>query len=337
MSQTRPSRAPGSAYYARGLSLVELMVSLVLGLLVTGAALGVFMSNRQTYTATESLGRIQEGARVAFELMARDVREAGANACAKNLPMANVLNNPGSEWWRNWNSGLVGVDGAFAMSEPAGRVAGTDAIEVKSASSGGVTVVKHQSGTSASFQVNSNNHGLNEGDIVMVCDYRQATIMQTTNVNSSNMTVVHNSGTGSPGNCTDRIGVPVPVPCTNSAGIPYVYSPNSVLARLQVSRWYVRINPRNQRSLYRSTLVNTGGVPTVVDNEIIEGVQDMQITYLLPNDTVYRAASAIGTRWDEVLAARIEITLDSEERIGTDGNPIRRQLVHVVTLRNRNA
>lgn len=337
MSQIHSSRVRGRAYYARGLSLVELMISLVLGLLVTGAALGVFMSNRQTYTATESLGRIQESARVAFELMARDVREAGANACGKNLPIANVINSPGSRWWSDWGSGLLGVEAAFAMSEPANRVGGTDAIEVKSASSGGVTVTKHPSGTSASFFVNSNDHGLLDGDIVMVCDYRQATIMQTTNVNLSTQAVVHNSGTGSPGNCTDRIGVPVPVPCTNSTGVPYVYSPNSVLARLHVARWYVGTNPRGGRSLYRDILVNNAGVPTVESSEITEGVRNLQITYLLPSDSVYRPADEIGTRWNEVLAARIEVTFEGEERIGTDGNPIQRQLVHTVTLRNRNA
>lgn len=337
MNRNRSLRGPSGMYRVRGLSLVELMISLVLGLLVTGAAIGVFASNRQTYTATESLGRIQENARVAFELMARDVREAGGNACAKNLPMANVINNSSSAWWSNWNSGLLGVDGAFASGEPSNRVAGTDAIELKSATSGGVTVEKHQSGTSASFKVNSNTHGLQDGDIVMVCDYRQTTIMQTTNVNASNMTVVHNTGTGTPGNCTNRIGVPVPVPCKASMGVPYEYAPNSVLAKLHVSRWYVGTNPRGGRSLYRSILVNTGGVPTVENSEVTEGVQNLQITYLLPGDTTYRPAGGIGTRWNEVLAARIEVTLDGEERIGTDGNPIRRQLVHVATLRNRNA
>ena len=43
-----------SAARQLGLSLVELMVALVLGLLVVGAANGVFLSNRQTNTATES-------------------------------------------------------------------------------------------------------------------------------------------------------------------------------------------------------------------------------------------------------------------------------------------
>ena len=43
-----------------GFSLVELMISLVLGLLVTAAAVGIFLSNQRTFRATESLARIQE-------------------------------------------------------------------------------------------------------------------------------------------------------------------------------------------------------------------------------------------------------------------------------------
>ena len=62
---------------ARGLSLIELMIALLLGLLVVGGAIGIFTSNRRAYNATESLSRVQENARVAFEMMSRDVREAG--------------------------------------------------------------------------------------------------------------------------------------------------------------------------------------------------------------------------------------------------------------------
>ncbi|MFA4615373.1 pilus assembly protein PilW, partial [Xanthomonas perforans] len=53
------------------------MISMVLGLLVVGAAIGIFLSNRQAYAATEGVGRIQETARLGFELIARDIREAG--------------------------------------------------------------------------------------------------------------------------------------------------------------------------------------------------------------------------------------------------------------------
>src|SRR3546814_14216761 len=85
--------------HAAGFSLVELMVAMVLGLLVSGSAIGIFISNRQANRATDSLSRIQENARTAFELMARDVREAGGNPCGRNLLVTSVINGSGGNWW----------------------------------------------------------------------------------------------------------------------------------------------------------------------------------------------------------------------------------------------
>src|SRR5690606_9419865 len=56
--------------------------AMVLGLVVMGAAFAVFMSNRNTFSANEGINRIQESARVAFELMSRDIRAAGGSACS---------------------------------------------------------------------------------------------------------------------------------------------------------------------------------------------------------------------------------------------------------------
>lgn len=65
-----------------GFGLIELMIALVLGLLVMGAAFAVFQSNQATYRANEGLNRIQENARVAFELMSRDLRSSGGGPCS---------------------------------------------------------------------------------------------------------------------------------------------------------------------------------------------------------------------------------------------------------------
>ena len=89
--------------HARGLSLVELMIALMLGLLVLGSASAIFISNRQTYRATEGLGRVQENGRMAFEMMARDLREAGGHPCGnadrgEPMRMGNLLQNPATRW-----------------------------------------------------------------------------------------------------------------------------------------------------------------------------------------------------------------------------------------------
>jgi len=332
-------RNPSSPRSVHGLSLIELMIAMVLGLLVVGAAIGIFASNRQAYRATEGVGRVQEAARVAFELMARDIREAGGNPCDKGLPVANVLSNAGAVWWSDWNQGVRGYDNAQAApavafgTNPGERVQGTDAIELKSGATTGATVASHQP-ESAMFHVNTVNHGLDDGDIAIACDNRQAAIFVITNAQpGTNETIVHNSGTGTPNNCTTGLGVPVPAPCTQPAGVRYTYGPNSTLVKLRAVFWYVGNNP-NGRSLYQVRLLTSGGSAGTQREEITDGVVDMQITYLVNGG--YVAAGAVAD-WSAVSAVRLTVTLETLEALSTDGTPIQRQLIHTVAIRNRNA
>ena len=60
-----------------GLSLIELMVAMALGLLLMTGVIQVFLSSRQTYAANEAMGRLQENGRFALEFVARSARLAG--------------------------------------------------------------------------------------------------------------------------------------------------------------------------------------------------------------------------------------------------------------------
>src|SRR5690606_16585162 len=75
---------PGAARRQGGATLIELMIALLLGLVVVAAASGLFLTNKRVYASTETLNRIQENGRVSFELMSRDIREAGGNPCGAN-------------------------------------------------------------------------------------------------------------------------------------------------------------------------------------------------------------------------------------------------------------
>src|SRR3546814_11566616 len=76
-----------------GFSLVELMISLVLGLIVIGGVTTVFLSNQQSYRSNEGLSQLQENSRIAFELMARDIRQTGLTGCGHERPIATGLAN----------------------------------------------------------------------------------------------------------------------------------------------------------------------------------------------------------------------------------------------------
>lgn len=335
-----PRGRPAPADAVRGLTLVELMISMMLGLLVVGSASAIFISNRQTYRATEGLGRVQENGRMAFELMSRDLREAGGNPCGnaerkEPMKLVNVL-SPTSNWWANWTNGIVGYEAAMVPA-PANRIAGTDAVALMSGdTSSGVTVVSHNP-TSARFEVNTTGHGLNDGDIAIICDWRQASMFQITGAQPGiNTNIVHNPAGGfTPGNCSKGLGYSNPPKCTTN-GTPYQYGANSMVVRLHAVRWFVGSTPGGGRSLFRSTLVNQGGALVARDQQIAEGVNNMQLQYLLEGGVGYVDATAVPpNRWRNVTAVRVNLDMLSADRAGVGGAQLARRIAHTVTLRNR--
>ena len=298
----------------RGFSLIELMVAMVIGLVVLGAVTGIFLSSQRAYRTTEGLGRVQESMQFGFELMAGDLREAGGNPCDVNLPLANVADQAGANWWTNWAQPLGGFDdGAFADS-----VGNTDAIQLLLMGDDLVNVVSH-AGTV--FSVDS-VAGFEAGDVLMACDMRQLAIFRADDINSVTNQIDHSH----PGNCSDSLSV-LPAPCDASAP-PYLYARNSVISSQRGVRWFVADNANGGRSLFRT--VNGGA-----REEMVEGVEDMQIQYLQGADSGnYVDAGAI-TNWQQVSSVRIALTAQSSDAVGTDDSQLVRRLEHVVNLRNR--
>lgn len=349
-------RQPRHARTQRGVTLIELMVALVLGLIVTGAALALFVANRQTYLATESLGYLQESAGTAFELMSRDLREAAGNPCDGTVDVVNVLKNPASNWYTDFAAGMRGYGGSTPFPDAAfgtgkgQRVAGTDAVEFLSSVANGVTIVSHVP-ASAQFQVNTRDHGLHVGDIAMACDFNHAAVFQVSNAQPGvNTTIVHNTGTSiSPGNCTKGLGSPLACTATGTSyefgcrfggmdpGIDCKLPENrwtAIIAKLKAARWYVGNNGRGGTSLYRSMLRNNAGVLLVDRDEIADGVAGMALSYLADGAPSYVQAAAVAD-WKRVVAIRIDLSLAGRLKVGSDGKPLQRHVSHVVAIRNR--
>ena len=80
-----------------GISLVELMVGLTLGMLLVGVAVSIYLSGRQTSRVVDTVGRLEESARFAVETIEQDIRMTGFRGCngVANSPV-NTLNSSGS-------------------------------------------------------------------------------------------------------------------------------------------------------------------------------------------------------------------------------------------------
>jgi type IV pilus assembly protein PilW len=71
-----------------GMTLMELMISITLGLIVSAAMIALFANTKQSYRMNENVARLQENARFAMGFLSRDVRMADYRACV------NYLGNP---------------------------------------------------------------------------------------------------------------------------------------------------------------------------------------------------------------------------------------------------
>lgn len=326
----------------QGFTLIELMVAMLLGLIVIAGVTSVFLAAQQSYRTNQALGDVQDGSRISFEMMARDIREAGLAGCTNNGRIANVLSNGpnGSAtpaWWADWSNAVHGysagqTDPAVTTGTGQGqRVAGSDSIELISAADTGLSVLINTE-TAASFQLNETSPTLQDGDVVIVCDPDHAAIFQITNYTSSTVTLVHNTGTGTPGNCSKGLGYP-PACTTNGNG--YTYGPNSTLAELVATDWFIGNNPVGGRSLYRMQLATSAGVPATTAEEMVRDVTAMSIGYHVAPNANFIAASAV-TDWSKVDAVQVTLTLQSvDQRAGTDVKPITRNYTATTTVRNR--
>ncbi|MCG5513803.1 PilW family protein [Ectothiorhodospira shaposhnikovii] len=79
-----------------GLSLVELMVAMVLGLLLLAGVIQVFLGNQTTYRETQRLAALQEAIGYGVDFMVRDIR--GAIALEVDNGMLRVTRDRDLAW-----------------------------------------------------------------------------------------------------------------------------------------------------------------------------------------------------------------------------------------------
>jgi len=321
-----------------GFTLIELMIAIAISVILLNGVLQIFQSSKQSYRVADNLGRTQENARYALDVLAQDIRQVGFLPCRikqkEGVPqVANVLNVTTGEY-DFFGAPLIGFEGNVstfpAEFQLEGAVAGTrltgsDAFRLLKGGNDVHSIVSHNE-TSAQFKLNG-AHDINTGDVLLICDGDNASITQVSNANPSNVTIVHNTGTGSPGNCTKGLGFPVS--CTTN-GTPHQYGPGSQLVKFESIIYYIgpslatdTLNLKTN-SLYRREQINSGGNLQFGDpQELVQGIETMQVLYgvaLDPNSAAVRyvPADAVGVlEWANVVSVRVGLLFHTPEEIAT--------------------
>ena len=169
-----------------GLGLIELMVAMIIGLLVSAAAIGIFQSNKRAFAATQGLGRIQENSQAAFEMMARDIREAGGNPCDAEMVVNNIISGAATatptstNWFVGWGRPLHGFDGSGLT----GQVANTDALQVLRPDQDLRTLTSDLAAGATSLTYTPGEPRFAANDVIMVCDMRVLGVFQASAASS---------------------------------------------------------------------------------------------------------------------------------------------------------
>ncbi|MBI3343316.1 MAG: prepilin-type N-terminal cleavage/methylation domain-containing protein [Gammaproteobacteria bacterium] len=87
-------RLPGRFGKLTGFSLVELMISIVVGLIVVAGVISIFSSTIKSYTDNLRMTRLNQELRVAMDLMVRDIRRAGYRGDANVALISASDQNP---------------------------------------------------------------------------------------------------------------------------------------------------------------------------------------------------------------------------------------------------
>ena len=72
-----PGAAKGNTAFQRGLSLIELMISITLGLIILASLSTLFVNQSRTRVELDKSSRMIDNGRYAMELLSNDLRLAG--------------------------------------------------------------------------------------------------------------------------------------------------------------------------------------------------------------------------------------------------------------------
>lgn len=310
-----------------GFSLVELMVALTIGLIILSAVSMLFVSSKKTYTTQDRLARLQENARFAMQFLVKDLRLTGYYGCINQVDAASINNRLNNSTDFEYNA-LVPLEGVNDVSNSSGTSAsgtwkpsgsttmpdanipdGTDVVTIRMADANSSSYLNQEMpNTSAVLKLNSyvdpatGSAYFSAGDIIMVSDCASADIVQVTQVNTTDPHLVHNSGSGTPGNATQELSKAYS-PSTGSS------TTGTRVMKFTTRQYFISQGASGNPALFRKDLT---GNPV----ELVDGIESLQVLYGKDTDSdkipnVYLKAGDTGLQttadWAAVVSIRVGI------------------------------
>lgn len=299
----------------KGMTLVEIMIALILGVFLIAGVIHIFLGSKQTYRMQENFARLQENGRFAIDFISRDIRMADSLGCLKG-GLADISKKNKT----SYSDFAKGVDGIEGPSNT------TDTITLVGIEGGKGTLVKSQTAIAGGITVNAGND-LEAGDIALIADCNQGDIFT---VNSVSGNVVSQN-------------------VSSGQNVTKIYGSDASIYPFKSSSYSIQAGSRGQPSLFRALNGDSPKelVEGIEDMQILYGVDinaDHTPEYYVPADKV----KLITKGMDKVVSIRVKLLVATVEAnlaavdadytfngVTTTDRKLRREFSSTIAVRNR--
>ncbi|WAG79940.1 PilW family protein [Metapseudomonas furukawaii] len=337
----------------RGLSLVELMVAMAIGLIISLAVLQVFISNKNTFLLQGAAGNLQENGRFALQYLAAELRPAGVGVGVRldEEDICVVAAKGDTAEWSAMNRPIWGR--RITATGELGAV-GTDQLAIfanddcESFLTAGELL---KPSLNANLKVTAYCPSMQQDHAVMVQDMEKAVVIRITNKPNSSgsgqVTLTHAASTNDKN-----------AECGGFKFSDIEFSSPARVVGFAYRTFYVadtgRLNSNGQP--IRALFVRDAAQVPAQANEVVEGVESLRTSFGLATDNsvgvqTYLSPAEVeaANRWDDVRTVKIDLLMASNERVAgavgqsvqfggaavpADGR-LRQVFSTVVALRNR--
>jgi len=340
-------RIPLKTLSQRGFTLIEAMIGLALASIITVGLTQLFVANAQTYNLLSGQSLMQDSGRFLMEYMSRDAQRAGYKGCfSSNEELyKSFLDTVEIPYEFDLNVGLIGYEGLsgnwapnietvlpktvggidtnvyLAGTEGAGKgintneiVRGTDIVTFRYISRVS-NRVKTNMGTSAeAVDVENTSFEFAADYLAYIHDCEKGTIFRVTAINGDS-DIEHGDATDSDGftNVYARLAE------FNT------YETDAYVNAIVTKTYFIAPGTdMNDQDVYPLSLWQKIGISA--PQEIVEGVEDLQIKYGVDTDNddipnKYFDADGLAIYLDDVVTIRISITTNSVNDVGGRKEP----------------
>lgn len=290
----------------KGVTLLELILAISIGLVIIAGALSFFVSNQQTYRLQKAVSSIQSNGQYIVSTLTSDLRMAGYGGCYPDLSsgVENLLNDQTDLGW-NLSAPVLGynnVTTSASIGGITGMTADSDVLVLKSMGQTADLAVDSDTNT---IKIDNDNTAFSDGQILLVTDCINASLFQVDSVTpaASTTTLTHTLAVMIPGNTTDTM---------NNR-----FSTDAEVAPLVTLMYYLAEGKNGHSALHLAQLGVTGGTTVTIDAlEIIPDIRNMQFVYGVDTNgdldvDQYQDASAVSD-WSRVISVRVALLVVSD-------------------------